>query len=66
MARSFEFRFVIVLASHAEGAPARTAAEADLNALNDLGREGWQIAGVMVDPLLPAARLVVCLQRETG
>ncbi len=64
MAHSFEFRFLSVLASHAEQSPGRAALETDLKALNSLGKEGWHIAGVMIDPLLPGARLIVSLQRE--
>jgi len=64
VARSFEFRFLSVLASHAEEAPELAATEADLKTLNNLGREGWYVAGVMVDPFMPGARLIVSLQRE--
>lgn len=64
MNRRFEFRFVVVLASHADDQAAFTANEGDMRALDDLGREGWQIAGITPDPLLPHAKLIVSLQRE--
>jgi hypothetical protein len=63
MDQKFEFRFVSVLASHADTMSENGSSEPDLQALGELGKEGWQIAGIMPDPLLPAARLIVSLQR---
>jgi hypothetical protein len=62
----FEFRFVTVLASHAEGTSENGTSEPDVKALDALGRDGWQIAGIMPDPLLPAARFLVSLQRPAA
>jgi len=64
MKEKFEFRFVVVLARHAED-PSGVDDE-DVGLLNDLGQDGWQIAGVTPDPLMPAARLIVSLQRPVG
>jgi hypothetical protein len=56
----FEFRFLSMLASHATG----DQEDAEFRALDQLGREGWQIKSVSPDPRLPAARLLIALQRE--
>ena len=64
MSNRFEFRFLTVLASHADSQAEPGTGEPDLRTLDQLGAEGWQIAGVLPDPLLPGAKLIVSLQRE--
>jgi hypothetical protein len=66
MNRSFEFRFVTVLASHAESHGEGLEAESDFKALNDLGKAGWQIVSMTSDPQHPSARLMISLQRESS
>jgi hypothetical protein len=66
MSRSFEFRFIAVLARHADNQDDNVEVESDLKALNDLGKEGWQVTGISPDPQHPNARLLVSLQRETA
>lgn len=56
----FEYRFVSLLAAHLnDGQEGDEAQE-----LDQLGLDGWQIRSVTPDPQLPAARLLVALQRE--
>jgi hypothetical protein len=64
VSRSFEFRFVSVVSSHADSQAENAALDDDLKILNDLGKNGWQISGISPDPQHPAARLMVSLQRE--
>ncbi len=66
MTSRFEFRFISVLASHADNPAESARGEPDLHALDNLGKEGWQITGIMPDPLLPGARLIVSLQRQVA
>lgn len=56
----FEFRFFSMLASHTSA----DAEQSELDTLDELGRDGWQIKSVIADPQMPAARLLVALQRE--
>jgi len=63
---SFEFRFVSIVSSHVDAQGESVAANDDLNRINDLGKEGWQIGGICPDPQHPAARLMISLQRETA
>jgi hypothetical protein len=55
----FEFRFISLLATHLSGDQ-----DDESRALDQLGRDGWQIKSVTPDPRLPAARLLIALQRE--
>jgi hypothetical protein len=63
---NFEFCFVSVVSSHADNQGENAAADSDLNKLNGLGKEGWQISGICPDPQHPAARLMISLQRDTA
>ena len=60
---NYEFRFVSILASHADGQNGETPTP-DLAAVADLGADGWEIRGVTADPRMPAARLLIALQRK--
>jgi hypothetical protein len=60
----YEFRFITVLANHANAQSGSGSNEDDLQELLNLGRQGWQVRGMAPDPLLPAAKLVLVLQRE--
>ncbi len=60
---SFEFRFISVLANHADNQFGNVSDQDDLKALLDLGRDGWQIRGMTPDPRQPAATLILVLQR---
>ena len=62
--RNFEFSFVSLLATHLE-APTHADAD-DVGLLHALGRDGWEVKGVTVDPRMPAARLLVLLQRPAS
>lgn len=59
---NFEFRFVSVLANHIEKQE-DVSDDADIKELDDLGRDGWQIVGMIPDPRLPTAKVLVGLQR---
>ena len=61
---SYEFQFVTVLANHADAQSGNGANHDDLQELFHLGRQGWQVRGMTPDPRLPAARLLVLLQRQ--
>jgi len=62
--QSFEFRVISVLANELEG---RTSLGSEgLSTLSSLGAQGWEIRAMSVDPRLPAARLLVALQRRNG
>jgi hypothetical protein len=61
--QNFQFRFVSVLAKDVDSGEAESSA-AGLAALNALGADGWEIRSVSVDPRLPAARLLIALQRQ--
>lgn len=66
MRGSFEFCFVSVVSSHADGQAENAGVDNDLKKLNALGKEGWQISGISPEPQHPAARLMISLQRETA
>ena len=61
---AYEFRIISVLANEVEG-HGRLDSEG-LSMLSGLGTQGWEIRAMSVDPRLPAARVLVALQRRTG
>lgn len=61
---SYEFQFVSVLANHADAESGSSSNPDDLQELLHLGIQGWQVRGMTPDPRLPAARLLLVLQRE--
>ena len=61
---SYEFRFITVLANHVNAQSESGSNEDDLQELVELGKQGWQVRGMTPDPLLPAAKLMIVLQRE--
>ncbi len=61
---SYEIQFVSVLANHADAQSGSGSNQDDLQELLHLGMQGWQVRGMTPDPRLPAARLMLVLQRE--
>lgn len=60
---NYEFQFVSTLAKDIDGQDSENGSTG-LSALNALGAEGWEIRAVTVDPRLPAAKLLIALQRQ--
>jgi hypothetical protein len=61
--QTFEFQFVSLLAKDVDSQDAGDAPAAR-SALNALGADGWEIRSITVDPRLPAAKLLIALQRQ--
>ena len=61
--QNYEFQFVSILAKDVESQDAESGLTG-LSALNALGADGWEIRAVTIDPRLPAAKLLIALQRQ--